>query len=75
MISLAELNRADRPAFVEALGGIFEQESRTDVTKVPFLGDLPLVGNLFRRSDRRENRTELLLFITPKIIKDSLSLR
>jgi type IV pilus assembly protein PilQ len=57
------------------LGGIFEQETRTDVTKVPLLGDLPLVGNLFRRSDRRDNKTELLLFITPKIIKDSLTIR
>jgi type IV pilus assembly protein PilQ len=57
------------------LGGIFEQSTRTDVTKVPLLGDLPLLGNLFRRSDKRDEKTELLIFITPKIVKDGLNVR
>jgi type IV pilus assembly protein PilQ len=57
------------------LGGIFEQESRNTVTKVPFLGDLPFVGYLFRKTDRIDNKTELLIFVTPKIVKDALTVR
>ncbi len=57
------------------LGGIFEQISRTDITKVPILGDLPFIGVLFRNSQKQEDKTELLIFITPKIIKDSLTVR
>jgi len=57
------------------LGGIFEQTSRTDTTKVPVLGDLPFVGALFRRTQKQEDKTELLIFITPKIIKDNISIR
>src|SRR5690349_11021515 len=50
------------------LGGIFEQETRNTTTKVPFLGDLPFVGVLFRKTERIENKTELLIFVTPKIV-------
>lgn len=57
------------------LGGIFEQTTRTDVTKVPLLGDLPIVGNLFKNTSRRQDKTELLIFITPRIIKEQLTLR
>ncbi len=57
------------------LGGIFEQTTRTDVTKVPWLGDIPLVGNLFKNTRKVEDRKELLIFITPKIVKDQLALR
>jgi len=57
------------------LGGIFEQETRNTTTKVPFLGDLPFVGVLFRKTERIENKTELLIFVTPKIVKDSLQVR
>jgi len=57
------------------LGGVFEQETRTTTTKVPFLGDLPVVGYLFKRTNRSDLKTELLIFITPKIIKDSLTIR
>ncbi len=49
------------------LGGIYTQEERNDVTKVPFLGDLPLFGNLFKSTGRTNNKTELLIFITPKV--------
>jgi type IV pilus assembly protein PilQ len=58
-----------------AIGGIFEQQKRNDVTKVPLLGDLPMVGGLFRNTARTDNRSELLIFITPRILKDSLTLR
>jgi type IV pilus assembly protein PilQ len=57
------------------LGGIFEQTTRTTVDKVPFLGDVPLVGILFRRTVKQDDKTELLIFVTPKIVKDTLSVR
>jgi type IV pilus assembly protein PilQ len=57
------------------LGGVFEQLNRTDTTKVPFLGDLPFVGNLFKTTRKQEDKTELLVFITPRIIKDQLTIR
>jgi type IV pilus assembly protein PilQ len=57
------------------LGGIFEQTERNDVDKVPFFGDLPIVGNVFKRRVKQEDKTELLIFITPKIMDESLGLR
>ena len=57
------------------LGGIFEQTKRNDAEKVPFFGDLPYVGFLFRTTTVRDDKKELLIFVTPKILKDSLSLR
>ncbi|MEQ1517795.1 MAG: hypothetical protein ABL931_15035, partial [Usitatibacteraceae bacterium] len=55
--------------------GIFETVTRTDVTKVPLLGDIPFVGNLFKRTQKQQDKTELLIFITPRIIKDQLNVR
>ena len=57
------------------LGGIYEQTERTDIDKVPFFGDLPVMGNLFKRKQKTDNKTELLIFITPKIMDDRLSIR
>ncbi len=57
------------------LGGIFEQVERSDVDKVPFFGDLPVMGNLFKRKTIQQDKTELLIFVTPKIMDESLSLR
>jgi type IV pilus assembly protein PilQ len=57
------------------LGGIFEQTTRTTVTKVPFLGDLPVLGAIFRNTVRQDDKTELLIFVTPKIVKDTLMVR
>jgi type IV pilus assembly protein PilQ len=57
------------------LGGIFEQTTRTDVTKVPVLGDIPILGNFFKKTQRQQDKTELLIFITPRIIKEQLTLR
>ncbi len=57
------------------LGGIYEQQERNDVDKVPFFGDLPVFGNLFKRKSTQIDKTELLIFVTPKIMDDSLSLR
>lgn len=52
------------------IGGIFELIETDDVTKVPLLGDLPVVGNLFKTRSRTSNKQELLVFITPKMISD-----
>ena len=52
------------------IGGIFELEETTDTAKVPFFGDLPVVGNLFKNRARLEKKKELLVFVTPRIITD-----
>ena len=52
------------------IGGIFEQVDRTDVTKVPFLGDIPYLGNLFKTTTKNSDKKELLIFITPKVISE-----
>lgn len=57
------------------LGGIYEQEQLNGVDKVPFFGDLPIIGNVFKRKSRTDNKSELLIFITPKIMDESLGLR
>ncbi|WP_240523482.1 type IV pilus secretin PilQ [Polaromonas sp. AER18D-145] len=57
------------------IGGIFEQNEREDVTKVPLLGDLPGVGNLFKTRTRTANKSELLVFISPKVISNGSPLR
>lgn len=55
------------------LGGIFEQTTREDQEKVPFFGDLPYFGFLFKTTSIRDDRTELLIFVTPKILKEVLT--
>lgn len=57
------------------LGGIYEQTDRNDVEKVPFFGDLPVMGNLFKRKSLVTEKTELLIFITPKIMDDRMTLQ
>ena len=52
------------------IGGIFEQTEQEDVTKVPLLGDIPVMGNLFKTRTRTANKTELLVFLTPKVVLD-----
>ena len=52
------------------IGGIFEQNDRTDVAKVPFLGDVPVIGNLFKTTTKSSQRTELLIFLTPKVVTE-----
>ncbi|WP_295642900.1 type IV pilus secretin PilQ [uncultured Methylibium sp.] len=55
------------------IGGIFEQTEQTDTTKVPVLGDVPYLGALFRTKTRTANKTELLVFLTPKVVMDRSS--
>ena len=57
------------------IGGIFSQDERATTTKVPLFGDIPLLGNLFRNTGKQDNKTELLVFITPRIMDDRLILR
>jgi len=57
------------------LGGIYEQTDRNEVDKVPFFGDLPVMGNLFKRKVLKSDKTELLIFITPKIMNENLNLQ
>ena len=53
------------------LGGVFEQTKRDDATKVPLLGDIPLLGYLFRTTSRGATKRELLIFVTPQILRNS----
>jgi type IV pilus assembly protein PilQ len=57
------------------LGGIYQQTETNNVSKVPLLGDLPVVGYLFKTTARQNSKTELLVFITPKIIAERVSTR
>lgn len=52
------------------LGGVFEQTKRDDVSKVPLLGDIPLLGYLFRTTSKNNTKRELLIFVTPQILKN-----
>ncbi|MEO6519287.1 MAG: hypothetical protein ABIO17_09900, partial [Pseudoxanthomonas sp.] len=49
-------------------GGVYEFTDRTDISKVPFLGDIPFLGNLFKKKGRLKDKAELLVFITPKVL-------
>jgi len=57
------------------IGGVYSQTQSDGVNKVPLLGDIPGLGFLFRSTAKVDNKSELLVFITPKIIKDAMSLR
>ncbi len=56
------------------LGGIYETTQNESVSKVPFLGDIPFIGALFRNKSVTSDKAELLIFITPKILKEGLSM-
>jgi type IV pilus assembly protein PilQ len=57
------------------IGGIFEQNDREDVSKVPFLGDVPYLGNLFKTRTKSSSKTEMLIFLTPKVVTDRSAAR
>jgi len=56
------------------LGGILETTNSTAANKVPFLADIPVIGFLFRSTTAINNKTELLIFITPKILREGSNL-
>ncbi len=51
------------------IGGVYEFRDRNDVSKVPFLGDVPFLGNLFKKKGRSKEKAELLIFVTPKVLQ------
>ncbi len=55
------------------LGGIYEQVERSTVTKVPLLGDIPVLGHLFKNRQRVNDRTELMIFITPRVVSERVT--
>lgn len=57
------------------IGGIYQQETNNRTTKIPFLGDLPVAGYLFRDNSRTDDKTELLVFITPRILSEQTASR
>jgi len=57
------------------IGGIYEQSDRTDITRVPFFGDLPYIGFLFKNNVTATSKTELLVFITPRVVNDRMTVR
>ena len=57
------------------IGGIFEQTDRSDVVKVPLLGDIPGLGNLFKTRTNSSRKTELLIFLTPKVVSERTAAR
>jgi type IV pilus assembly protein PilQ len=55
------------------LGGVLDTESRDSSTKVPWLGDVPILGNLFKTTTKVDNKNELLIFVTPKIVREGVN--
>jgi len=51
------------------IGGVYEFKSRDDLTKVPWFGDIPLLGNLFKKHGKSTDKAELLIFVTPRILQ------
>ena len=57
------------------IGGIYKQDSNTTVTKTPLLGDIPVLGYLFKNTQRADTKTELLVFITPRLVQEQVGQR
>jgi type IV pilus assembly protein PilQ len=55
------------------LGGILQTTQREDDTKVPFLGDIPVLGHLFKSTSHQDDKDELMIFITPKIVREGVN--
>jgi type IV pilus assembly protein PilQ len=55
------------------LGGILETTQREDDTKVPYLGDIPVLGHLFKNTSHQDNKDELMIFITPKVVHEGVN--
>jgi general secretion pathway protein D len=56
------------------IGGLMESDKSATDTKIPFLGDIPVLGNLFKRKQKNEVKTELLIFLTPHIVQNPTEL-
>jgi type IV pilus assembly protein PilQ len=51
------------------IGGVYEFKNSQDMSKVPFLADIPILGNLFKKKNRTNSKAELLIFVTPKVLR------
>jgi type IV pilus assembly protein PilQ len=63
----------DTAALVEngqtvVIGGVYEFTDQDAISKVPFLADIPIIGNLFKQKSRNKSKAELLIFLTPRIL-------
>jgi len=67
--TLIRINNGD----TAVIGGIFEETITNDVTKVPVLGDIPVLGYLFKTTGRNSQKQELLIFLTPRVVKESVN--
>ena len=57
------------------IGGIFDRTENNVVNKVPLLGDIPVIGNVFRNTSKQDDKRELLIFVTPRILSENLNLQ
>ncbi len=57
------------------IGGIYEQQENSTTTKIPLLGDIPVLGHLFKTTSRDSTRTELLIFLTPRVVSEKTAVR
>jgi len=53
---------------IVVIGGVYTQEAADSVSKVPFFGDIPIIGRLFKKETKKDNRKELLIFLAPRVI-------
>jgi len=70
----SETKVAIRDGQTIVIGGLIQDQTTETVSKVPLLGDIPIVGNLFRRTQKGTDKTELLIFLTPHVAPDALAL-
>ena len=70
----SETKVAIRDGQTIVIGGLMQDETRDSVSKVPLLGDIPVLGHLFKRTIKEKDKTELLIFLTPHVAPDALSL-
>ena len=73
--SVGELNIILRDGQTAAIGGLVDTTTRKEDSRVPLLGDMPVLGALFRNTNHRTQRSNLLLFLTPYIIRDQSDFR
>lgn len=79
-VPTVDTNKVETQVLVEnggtvMIGGVHTQVDITTINKVPVLGDVPVLGNLFRNNHRQDDKGELLIFLSPKVLKDTLNLR
>ena len=69
MLTQIQVNNGD----TAVIGGIFEETITNTVEKVPLLGDIPFLGYLFKTTGRTSDKQELLIFLTPRVVKETIN--